>query len=57
MNKKDKIQEGQVELDGRNNYQPLDTPMIKNTSQTVQNPINELRRNNHIDDMATNWLS
>lgn len=57
MKKKDKIEEGQVQLDDRNNYQPFETPMVKNTFQRVQNLINELHCNNHIDDMTKNWLS
>lgn len=31
--------------------------MVKNTFQRVQNLINELHRNNHIDNMTKNWLS
>ena len=31
MSKEDKIQEGQTQLDDRNNYQPLKTSMVKET--------------------------
>ena len=29
MNKENKINEGQEQLDDRNNYQPLDEPMVR----------------------------
>ena len=35
MNKQDKITEGQTQLDDRKNYMPLETPMVKETSQKV----------------------
>ena len=39
MNKQDKIQEGFILLDDRNNYVPLETPMVKDMFQTVPFPI------------------
>jgi len=36
MNKNGKIQEGQVQLDDRQNYMPLEAPMAQETSQKVQ---------------------
>ena len=42
MNKKDKIEEGQVELDDKNNYLPLKTSTVGETFNKVQDLINEL---------------
>ena len=36
MNRGNKINEGQKQLDDRNNYQPLDKPMVRDTSQRVK---------------------
>ena len=57
MNKQDKIQEGLIQLDDRNNYVPLEEPMVKDTFQRVQNIIKDLHRGEHIDEMTTKWLS
>ena len=57
MNKQDKIQEGLIQLDDRNNYVPLEAPMVKDTFQRVQNIIKDLHRGEHIDEMTTKWLS
>ena len=46
MNKKDKIEEGQVQLDDKNNYLPLETSMVRETFNKVQDLINELQRHN-----------
>ena len=32
MNRENKINEGQKQLDDKNNYQPLDEPMVRDTS-------------------------
>ena len=56
MNKKDKIEEGQIQLDDKNNYRPLETPMVRETFNRVQDLINELHRHNYIDDMTKKWL-
>lgn len=57
MNKADKLQEGQVQLDDRKNYMPLETPMVLETSQRVEEIINDLHQGNHIDTMTKKWLS
>lgn len=57
MNKTDKIQEGQVQLDDRKNYMPLETPMVQETSRRVEEIINDLHQGNHIDAMTKKWLS
>ena len=44
MNKTDKIQEGQVQLDDRKNYMPLETPMVQETKQRVEEIINDLHQ-------------
>ena len=46
-----------IQLDDRNNYQPLETSMVKETQKRVQNIISELHREKHIDDMTKKWLS
>jgi len=35
MNKKDKIEKGQIQLDDKNNYRPLETPMVRETFDRV----------------------
>ena len=57
MNKNDKIQEGQVQLDDRQNYTLLEAPMAQETSQKVQEIINNLHEGGHIDTMTKKWLS
>ena len=57
MNKTDNIQEGQVQLDDRKNYMPLETPMVQETSRRVEEIINGLHQGNHIDAMTKKWLS
>ena len=42
MNRENKINEGQKQLDDRNNYQPLDEPMVRDTSQRVKHLTNAL---------------
>ena len=42
MNKNDKIQDGQVQLDDRQNYTPFEAPIAQETSQKVQEVINDL---------------
>ena len=56
MNKKDKIEEARVQLDDKNNYLPLETSMVRETFNRVQELINELHRHNYIDDMTKKWL-
>ena len=54
MKTKDKLQEGQVLLDDKNNYTPLTTPMGKETARTTRVIINDLHQGNHIDTMTKN---
>ena len=51
MNRENKINEGQIQLDDRNNYQPLDKPMVRDTFQRVKHLINSLRQAGCIDEM------
>ena len=57
MNKTDKITEGQIQLDDEENYRPLATPMVEETSARVERLITELHRNDNIDTMTRKWLS
>ena len=57
MNKQDKIAEGQIHLNNEENYRPLTTPMVKETSAKVERLIRELHQNHHIDAMTEKWLS
>lgn len=57
MNKEDKIHEGQIQLDVKENYKPLATPMVAETSQRVTQLIKALYHGNHIDAMTEKWLS
>ena len=50
MNRENKITEGQIQLDDRNNYQPLDKPMVGDTFQRVKHLINSLRQAGCIDE-------
>ena len=40
MNKTEKIKEAQVQLDNRDHYKPLKTPIVKNTQEKVNKIIN-----------------
>ena len=55
MNTENKINEGQIQLDDRNNYQPLDKPMIRDTFQRVRQIINSLHHAGCIDEMTAKW--
>ena len=57
MNKNDKIQEDQVQLDDRQNNTPLEAPMAQEISQKVQEITNDLHQGGHIDIMTKKWLS
>ncbi|XP_068691054.1 uncharacterized protein [Montipora foliosa] len=57
MNKQDKIREGQILLDEKENYKPLSSPMALETSQKAKEIINALRHGDHIDDMTKKRLS
>ena len=56
MNKQDKIREGQILLDEKENYKPLTLPMALETSQKAKELINALHHGDHIDDMTEKWL-
>ena len=59
MNRENKINEpeGQKQLDDRNNYQPLDKPMVRDTSQRVKHLINALDQAGCIDEMTVKWFN
>ena len=57
MNKRDKTQKGQILLDDRNNYTPLEESMVEATSQKVKQITEELYQGNYIDEMTVKWLS
>ena len=59
LNKEDKIKEGQIQLDDRENYKPLETPMVVETSKMVKKliMIDKLYKEKHIDEMTRRWLS
>ena len=57
MDKNDKIQEGQVQIDDRYNYKPLDKPIVKETHTKVSRLISKLHSGNYLDDMTRKWLS
>ena len=57
MKKRDKITEGQTQLNVREHYQPLETPMVEQTSYIVKGLISELCREQKIDDLTFKWLS
>ena len=54
MNKQDKINEAQIQLDNREHYIPLSEPMVQETHNRVLQLINELHDHNHIDEMTKN---
>ena len=57
MNRENKITEGQIQLDDRNNYQPLDKPMVGDTFQRVKHLINSPRQAGCIDEMTAKWFN
>ena len=59
MNRENKINEGQIQLDvdDRNNYQPVDKPMVRDTFQRVEHLINSLRQAGYIDEMTAKWFN
>ena len=52
MNKSNKIQEAEVQLENREHYKPLEVPMVKITQTKVNHIIDKLQRGKHIDDMT-----
>ena len=57
MNRENKINEGQKQLDDRNNYQSLDEPMVRDTSQRVKHLISALHQAGCIDEMTVKWFN
>ena len=57
MNKQDKIQEGQIQLDNEKHYKSLEKPMVQTTSNKVNRLISELYQGKFIDEMTKKWLS
>ena len=57
MNKQDKINEAQIQLDNREHYRPITEPMVQETRNRVLQLINELHDHKvHIDEMTKKWL-
>ena len=56
MNKQDKINEAQIQLDNIEHYRPLTEPMVQETHNRVLQLINVLHDHNHIDEMTKKWL-
>ena len=52
MNKSNKIQEAEVQLEKREYYKPLEAPMVNITQTKVNQIIDKLNRGKHIDDMT-----
>ena len=57
LNKGDKLQEAQVQLNNRDHYRPLENPMVTETLRKVNELIAKLHNGNHIDDITKRWLS
>ena len=57
MNRENKITEGQIQLDDRNNYQPLDKPMVRDTFQRVKYLIKSLHKAGCRDEMTAKWFN
>jgi len=57
MNRTDKLNEGQVQLDDIHNYRSLDKPMVDTTAKKVHRLIRSLLQEGHIDEMTAKWLS
>ena len=56
MSKQDKLNEGQIQLNVREYYRPLESPMVEETGKRVLDLINELYHGNFIDEMTKKWL-
>ena len=56
MNRSDKIQEGQIQLNDTKYYQPLNQAVVVETASTVKSLIQELYDNNFIDEKTMEWL-
>ena len=56
MTKEEKLNERQIQLNVREHYRPLESPMVEETGKRVMNLINELYQGNFIDKMTKKWL-
>ena len=56
LNKLDKINEGQTQLNNKDHYRERAQPMVIKTDCKVRQLVNELYRKNHIDDTTRKWL-
>ena len=56
MNRSDKIQEGQIQLNDTKYYQPLNQANFVQTASRVKSLIQELYDNNFIDEKTMEWL-
>ena len=52
MTKEEKLNEGQIQLNVREHYRPLESPVVEETGKRVMNLINELYQGNFIDKMT-----
>ena len=52
MNKSNKIQEAEVQLENKEHYKPVEAPMANITQTKVNQIIDKLHRGKHIDDMT-----
>ena len=57
MDKRDKVQEGQILLDDTQSYKTLEHPMVKETLDKTTRLISELYRSKFIDELTYKWLS
>ena len=56
MTKEDKLNKGQIQLNVREHYSPLESTMVGETGKLVLDLINELNHGNFIDEMTKQWL-
>ena len=56
MTKEEKLNEEQIQLNVREHYRPLESPMVEETGIRVMNLINELYQWSFIDKMTKKWL-
>ena len=57
MHKQEKTREGQVQLDDRTNYIPLETPMVVETHKKVKQITKDSHQGGYIDEMIVKFLS
>ena len=56
MNKEEKLNQRQIQLNVREHYRLLESPMVPETGKRVVNLINELYQGNFTDEMTKKWL-